>query len=291
MERNWELPSEVLKGKNGELIYILEVTPEIAEFMLESNIENNRKISQSTVDKYAREMESGSWKFNGESIKFSKSGKMIDGQHRLQACIKSGISFETLINEELSDDTFHNIDTGVSRKSKDIAKMAGITDSIIVTTAAGKVKYLIKSEGKLMSGRLSKIYWTPEEILTELSDYENDYTIWSKFAKSIHKLNSSMSVTSLIAFSIYVYRNNPDLENTIKDFLKEYGDIEPACQTVRNLRIVLNSTNPKKLIAPEKEGCLKEAWNGYVTGKKDLALRTMRYNKERDLRAKFITKP
>lgn len=69
------------------------ITPEAAEAMLENNSEDNRSVRPLVVDKYARELQKGNWeKSNPGMITFWKDGTMVDGQHRLMAIVKSGIS-------------------------------------------------------------------------------------------------------------------------------------------------------------------------------------------------------
>jgi hypothetical protein len=68
------------------------ITPELAEKFLEKNSNNYRKLSEKVVKAYQIDMETGNWKFNGDSIKFNKSGQLVDGQHRLTAISRSGIS-------------------------------------------------------------------------------------------------------------------------------------------------------------------------------------------------------
>ena len=61
------------------------ITPELAEQYLTKNTNNYRSMSNSVVNAYATDMKTGNWKFNGDSIKFNKSGILVDGQHRLAA--------------------------------------------------------------------------------------------------------------------------------------------------------------------------------------------------------------
>lgn len=50
---------------------IVTVTPEMAEEWLSKNI-NNRAPSKKVIDTYSRDMASGRWEFNGDSIRFSE---------------------------------------------------------------------------------------------------------------------------------------------------------------------------------------------------------------------------
>ena len=69
------------------------ITPKIAEQYLAKNSNNYSRLYKATVDQYAYEMLNGEWIFNGEAIKFNKSGKLVDGQHRLSAIVKSDVPY------------------------------------------------------------------------------------------------------------------------------------------------------------------------------------------------------
>lgn len=99
------------------------ITPAIALEWLEQN-PRNRPLNQRHVDKLAREMSSGHWKVNGDAIRFNGS-KLLDGQHRLAAIVKSGITIESLVIHDLSDDVFTTIDTGKIRTASDALAMRG----------------------------------------------------------------------------------------------------------------------------------------------------------------------
>jgi hypothetical protein len=72
------------------------VTPKKAMEWLKRNIAN-RPLSPVTVNNYARAMSDRAWKLNGDCVRFNGNGDLVDGQHRLTACVKSGQSFETYI--------------------------------------------------------------------------------------------------------------------------------------------------------------------------------------------------
>lgn len=76
---------------------VVTVTPEMAARWLEKNTDNNRTIAASTVDVYARDMRAGRWQLTPQGIAFNRTGELVDGQHRLQAIIKAGISVEMVV--------------------------------------------------------------------------------------------------------------------------------------------------------------------------------------------------
>ena len=115
------------------------ITPYIAESWLTKNVKN-RRISTTAVNRYARDMKAGKWKFSGDAIRFSVDGDLLDGQHRLLACIKSGEAFETLVMYNISADTRQVIDGGMARTAKDYLTFDGYHNA---STLAASVVYLV----------------------------------------------------------------------------------------------------------------------------------------------------
>lgn len=81
------------KGRAVEKITftLTEITPEIAAEMLLHN-EGNRKQSRSDIANLAKDMADGRFRLTHQAIAFDKAGNLIDGQHRLQAVVKSGVT-------------------------------------------------------------------------------------------------------------------------------------------------------------------------------------------------------
>jgi len=72
---------------------IVTVTPQIAEAWLSRNT-TNRTISRQQVIQYAADMESGRWQFTGQAIIFDRNGNLRDGQHRLMAQVRVGVTMD-----------------------------------------------------------------------------------------------------------------------------------------------------------------------------------------------------
>ena len=95
------------------------ITPDMASRMLETNIEKNRKVRPDRVRLYAQHMRSGDWRMTGEPIIFN-SGELIDGQHRLMACIEAKTSFTTLVVHDVAMDAFAFLNSGLPRSIGDV---------------------------------------------------------------------------------------------------------------------------------------------------------------------------
>lgn len=111
-------------SSNSPQSFVLTVTPELAAEWLRFN-ENNRSLSESAVAMLARSMSEGDWRLSGEAVKFSASGRLIDGQHRLAAVVLCGVPIPMLVVTGLDDDVVNVIDTGRKRSLGDRLRMAG----------------------------------------------------------------------------------------------------------------------------------------------------------------------
>jgi len=104
---------------------VATITPQEAVEILDTKNFGNRPISAFTVKRYAQEMKAGRWKCNGESVIFGASGRLIDGQHRLKACVEANVSFETVVVKGADDGAFDTIDDGKVRSLGDVLGIKG----------------------------------------------------------------------------------------------------------------------------------------------------------------------
>ncbi len=113
-----------LAEMDGLRFEVMYVTPAEAKRWLSTNIENNRIVRESKVDLYISDMRGGRWRNTGETIKFNPDGRLIDGQHRLQALVESGVAGVTMsIAFNVPDNALEVIDTGAGRRFADTLKM------------------------------------------------------------------------------------------------------------------------------------------------------------------------
>lgn len=105
------------------------ITPEQAEDYLKYRNEKNRPIRKKAVGRFAADMRAGRWTITHQGIAFGADGSLMDGQHRLAACVASGVPFETSVvrycNEEIAERAKPAIDSGNSRNDADGSVFAG----------------------------------------------------------------------------------------------------------------------------------------------------------------------
>jgi hypothetical protein len=118
---------------------VVEVTPELAEEWLSHNLENNRNITEGRVDQLMRDMRDGEWIENGESIKRSDTNKLLDGQHRLTALLRVGVTLPMVVIEGLDERAITTIDLTKSRTAADMLKILGYGNTGMLAAATAFV--------------------------------------------------------------------------------------------------------------------------------------------------------
>lgn len=107
------------------------ITPVTAAWLLGDN-HDNRNLSEPTVIKYADDLVAGRWKENGDGFAISKCGGLNNGQHRNEACLKSGVSFYTNVTVGLERDARATNDIGLARTLSSLLAMDGVENHTII---------------------------------------------------------------------------------------------------------------------------------------------------------------
>lgn len=115
-------------------VEVKTITPSEAARILENN-PKNRAIRRFHVDKIARDMKAGRWQLNGDAIRINCDGSLIDGQHRLTACVLADVPFQTLVVSGLPATVRATIDGGAKRSHGDRLAMDGVSYSTNVSAA------------------------------------------------------------------------------------------------------------------------------------------------------------
>ena len=112
---------------------VVQMTPQLAEKILENN-RLNRPLRSGRVERYAKDMKEGRWEQNGETIKMTDGGDLLDGQHRLFAVIEAEVSVPMLIIEGLDAKVMPTIDTGASRSYGDVLSIRGNKNTLVTAS-------------------------------------------------------------------------------------------------------------------------------------------------------------
>lgn len=253
-----------------------KITPKLAEKYLEKNT-NNRNINRNRVLQYAKDMQEGMWLFSGDPIKFSKSGEMIDGQHRLLAIIEAEKAFDFLVLRGLEEKVKETTDIGKPRNVSDIMGFLGHKNTAV---AASVLRLCCLHQDGMLATGVRGINVSPQEQVRFMEanpDIEADITF------AVGTEISRTLVPSVVGFMRFITRNiDQEKSDQFFHFLVNppYKKNHPCTclmETVNKMRLGLRrgGSLPRPLIL----ALTIKAWNAFCLGK-DIVI--AKYQKNED---------
>lgn len=93
-------------------IKVEKITPTIAqEWFKKVDRSHQRSLRANHVDSLASIMRNGQWTTNHQGIAFDDKGRLMDGQHRLAAIMKSGVTVNMIVSRGWQDNGIRIMDT------------------------------------------------------------------------------------------------------------------------------------------------------------------------------------
>lgn len=177
----------------------------------------NRPLNEQHVKRIAAQIIGGKWRFNGDTIKLSKDGAILDGQHRLWAIVEAKIAVKTIVVSGVERDAFATIDTlRKPRSGADVLALSGASRHRQYTSAA--LQWLLRwQRGTIES------YKKPINRI-ENSDIEMMYESNKGIEKAIERVAKlrGLANPSLVAFFYYVLANrSPELAERMVSILED----------------------------------------------------------------------
>lgn len=111
----------------------MTITPSMASDMLAYNT-RNRHVAQAVLKQYVGQMKLGQWRYTRVPIIFSTE-RLIDGQHRLEACVEAQVSIVADVVFGADDAAFAFIDVGKRRTTGDIFSINGVPHANSIAAA------------------------------------------------------------------------------------------------------------------------------------------------------------
>lgn len=126
---------KVAKSPREHDFAVETVTPAMAKEWMERN-PKNRNASKRVVSRYARDMANGAWVFTADPIRFNGNGDLIDGQHRLLACMKAEKPFDALIVRLMALSVQEKLDQGKNRSAADHLSLRDFKQAVRLAASA-----------------------------------------------------------------------------------------------------------------------------------------------------------
>jgi hypothetical protein len=242
----------------------LHITPELADEMLQYNT-NNRPFSPGVVEKYARQMKGGGWRLIKAPIVFSVSGRIQDGQHRLRACLESGVGFDAWVAFGDAEENFAFIDIGKARGASDIFAINGVKNWAMAAAAS---RWCMAYDANAMSGGPSGLSFSP--VPADIYTY---YTNNKRIADSVHvgqKFISARLVSPSLMTALHYICARKSRAQADEFFEKVATGIgftnrtEPAYKLHK--RLIDNATGAERLRLVMLGAFTIKAWNAMRNG-------------------------
>lgn len=94
------------------------ITPEKALAYLARNV-RNRPLRESWVEYLAQQIRTGHWQTTHQGIAFSKTGDLMDGQHRLSAIVRANKAVHLSVTTGMAESIYKVTDCGLKRATFD----------------------------------------------------------------------------------------------------------------------------------------------------------------------------
>jgi hypothetical protein len=206
---DWTDPEEAL----GEIAYLIKNPPlrslvvklsgATAKEVLRLYNTQNRRFKKSIERGIGSVIKSGDFEITGDTVKFGKSGRLLDGQHRLKGTEMVDTPIVTHVVFGLEDNVFDVLDQGKKRTPADILGLSGYEDPSLTASAILWVNTLTTGA---VGDRRSQL---PARVIRETADQHKDLGKYILVAKQIAKAYNSGPLPtrqppSLVAALLYV---------------------------------------------------------------------------------------
>jgi len=243
------------------------INPSKARMYLERNESddyNNRNLKEWKIEQYAKDMKSGKWEFNGETIKFSRTGRLLDGQHRLLAIIMADVTIKMEVRYGLEDKVIPTIDTGTPRQSSDVLTINGFEN-------ATKISSIVKFVLNFRSGQYdqaSRAYSKGKHAITNemVLDYVKKHkkSLYESYSYGYNKDNNIISGTYLGGLH-YIFKKISESE--ANDFCSRVADglalsKESPIHLLRK-KLIEDANAKRKMPNNERIAFVCKAWNHF----------------------------
>lgn len=244
---------------------IITVTPELAEELLARNTKN-RRPSPANLLKVKEAMSAGEWELNGEAIKVATDGTILDGQHRLMACVELGIPFKTLIVYGLPNEAQDTMDTGKARTIAGVLSLHGVPNAskvAAVTAAVIRVeKWGIRAA---LSNGSNKYAVTAKQVLARV-EAEPELLELPNAVRSVASITGGVATPATL---LYVF-SGIDAEDA-EFFFRKLGNGEGLAAgnpilALRNQLISMNGDVRGERSQRYVSALFIKAWNKYRSG-------------------------
>jgi hypothetical protein len=252
------------------------ITPQIAQYILIHHNKDNRKITNSQVNKIAKSIRTDGWLKDGQPLTFNKEGNITEGQHRLHAIVSEDVSVPMIVVLGVELDCFTNVAPPKPRKPEDEIQRK---DKSAKPAEISSLRQLLKRrQGVQLSMKNAIVqwnYWKKDvrsgldlvdgffDEVSQFDPWKRTFAAWAALMISIGEGEGAENLLDLIADKILRDPPHSTLAGDFLEFLNTdmfvFGNNAGRTDVIYNLlcvasdRILKRSNGEIQLnITPEK---------------------------------------
>ena len=278
---------KTVKSQKGNMaanqISTESIGPDQASALLAGNL-NNRDLSQSFVNKYAADMESGKWASNASMIRIDTNGHLQDGQHRLAAIKQSGTTQDFVVVKDCPVEDFKKLDLGRGRSARDALTVLGYKKPKVLSGGI-RLHYLYKS-GRLTESSVFAVtndnkngignrttQLSKSETIEYAINYAKKHPMVSPLVERASSIQKGFRIVPVTVFLAFLLEANELGDTTLEfatDFLKEFADCKSTPGTATHslfVKMVQQSKTGMHYSQANRLAHFIVAWNAWIKGK------------------------
>ena len=231
----------------------------------------NRVIDETRVVTYMCEMLEDKWVVNGESIKFSAEGELLDGQHRLMACIEAKVPFTSVVVRGVASTAFTTIDVGKTRTNADIFHIAGFADQNNVAAIAS-ISHSYENGYVTLKNIGAKRALPKQQLLSWAEERRDRLIECNRFASSMNPKFMSRSMLGALRY-LFGKRSHAAAEAFLTSLCTGEGLLRVNPAYVLRERLIANASNRDKMPRAVMMAYCIIAWNKFRADEEIKALK------------------
>ncbi len=241
---------------------IIEVDPASAEQILRDRNAGNRPPKHNKVQQFASDMAAGNWGLTGDTLKFAPDGRLLDGQNRLAASVRSGKPFITHVVFGIDPSLFGRMDIGKPRNAADVLHIAGFKYASTLA-AALRWAHLLDTDP------YNRETFKPEFILDLARERYPDIEPHIKEGRDINRQFGHPAGQMAALMYKFSKTSRPDALDFMRAWMR--GRREGKYQVVDSMQTLLHAqkvNNSGRIHELVRAAIIVKAWNVFRSGSK-----------------------
>ena len=244
-------------------VFEMDVTPSIAQYILIHHNKDNRKVTNSQINKIAKSIREDGWLRDGQPLTFNVDGNITEGQHRLNAIVAEDVTVPMIIVLGVELNCFTNTAPAKPRRPEDEIQRK---DKSAKPAEVSTLRQLLKRrQGVQLSMKNAISQWEfwqndvrsgldlVDEFFDQVSEFDawkRTFAAWSALMSSIGEKEAVENLLDMVADRILRDPPHSTLSDDFIGFLNDkffvYGSNAGRTEIIFNLLCVASDRVLKK---------------------------------------------